>query len=128
MRRRALRSTAPENSPKQPNAETKSRGRCTQDEREVYSVPAFAGRARECQRPQRQTTENSPKTEFSTVWTNSFHCVENLRNIFPLCGKNGLFFPQCGKYFSIAWKNREKVFHTVENFQIRSPRTGKRSE
>jgi len=51
------------------------------------------------------TPENNPKPEFSTVWTNSFHCVENLRKVFPLCGK----------YFSIVWKNRKKVFHTVEN-------------
>ena len=35
--------------------------------------------------------------------------------VFPLRGKYGPVFPQCGKYFSIAWKNREKVFHTVEN-------------
>jgi len=33
-----------------------------------------------------------------------------------LRGKNGPVFPQCGKYFSIAWKNPKKVFHTVENF------------
>ena len=55
--------------------------------------------------------------------TRLFHTVETF---FPLCGKNdksfsiawinGPVFPQCGKYFSIAWKNREKVFHTVENF------------
>ena len=49
------------------------------------------------------------------MWTNSFHCVEKRRKVFPLCGKNDPFFPQCGKYFSIVWKNREKVFHTVEN-------------
>ena len=45
-----------------------------------------------------------------------FHCVEKTAKVFPLRGKNGPVFPQCGKYFSIAWKNREKVFHTVENF------------
>ena len=28
-------------------------------------------------------------------------------------------FPQCGNIFSIVWKNREKVFHTVENFSRR---------
>ncbi|MDD2241436.1 MAG: tRNA lysidine(34) synthetase TilS [Kiritimatiellae bacterium] len=27
-------------------------------------------------------------------------------------------FPQCGKKFSIAWKNRQKVFHSVENPSI----------
>ena len=51
---RALRSTAPENSPKTP--------------------------------------ENSLKSEFSTVWTNSFHCVEKRRKVFPLCGKIGQIF------------------------------------
>jgi len=62
-----------------------------------------------------KTPENSPKSEFSTPWKKFFHCVEKSPKVFPLCGKNGPFFPQCGKYFSIAWKNREKVFHTVEN-------------
>jgi hypothetical protein len=38
-----------------------------------------------------KTPENSPKSEFSTVWTNSFHCVEKSRKLFPLCGK--LFGP-----------------------------------
>ena len=70
---------------------------------------------------QPKTTENSLKSEFSTPWKHSFHCVENWRNVFPLCGKNGPVFPQCGKYFSIAWKNRGKVFHTVENFIGRDP-------
>ena len=28
-------------------------------------------------------------------------------------------FPQCGNIFSIVWKNRKKVFHTVENFSRR---------
>ena len=28
-------------------------------------------------------------------------------------------FPHCGNIFSIVWKNREKVFHTVENFSRR---------
>ena len=55
-------------------------------------------------REQPETTENSPKTEFSTVWTNSDHCVEKRRKSFPLCGKIGLFFPQCGNIFSIVWK------------------------
>ena len=41
--------------------------------------------------------------------------MEKSLKVFPLRGKNGPVFPQCGKYFSIAWKNREKVFHTVEN-------------
>ena len=64
---------------------------------------------------QPKTTENSPETEFSILWKHFFHCVEKRRNIFPLCGKIGLFFPQCGNIFSIVWKNREIVFHTVEN-------------
>ena len=34
-----------------------------------------------------------------------FHCVEKSRNIFPLCGKIGRFFPPCGKLFSTVWKN-----------------------
>ncbi len=37
-------------------------------------------------------------------------------------GKNGhgvLDFPQCGKIFSIVWKNGENFFHTVENFSGR---------
>ena len=29
--------------------------------------------------------------------------------------KGGGGFPQCGNIFSIVWKNREKVFHCVEN-------------
>ena len=62
-----------------------------------------------------KTPENSPKTKFSTVWTNSFHCVEKRRKVFPLCGKIGLIFPQCGNIFSIVWKNRENIFHCVEN-------------
>jgi hypothetical protein len=33
-----------------------------------------------------KTPENSHKTEFSTVWTNSFHCVEKRRKVFPLRG------------------------------------------
>ena len=47
--------------------------------------------------------------DFSTLWKNIFHCVEKPGKSFPLCGKTG-------KKFSIAWKNREKVFHCVENF------------
>ena len=65
---------------------------------------------------QPETLENSPKIKFSTVWTNSFHCVEKRRKVFPLCGKIGLIFPQCGNISSIVWKNREKIFHCVENF------------
>jgi hypothetical protein len=68
--RRALRSTAPENSPKPP--------------------------------------ENSLKSGFSTVWKKFFHCVENSRKVFPLCGK-------IGQIFSIVWKILQKLFHTVEN-------------
>jgi len=37
-----------------------------------------------------------------------FHGVENRPEIFPYRGKNG-------KNFSMAWKTREKFFHTVEN-------------
>ncbi|NCA81410.1 MAG: tRNA lysidine(34) synthetase TilS [Opitutae bacterium] len=40
-----------------------------------------------------------------------FHAVEKS---FPRCGKKRPIFPQCGKKFSIAWKNRGKVFHCVE--------------
>ncbi len=46
---------------------------------------------------------------FSTVWKHFFHCVENPRNILPLYGKNGLFFPQCGYFFSTLWKNPSGV-------------------
>ena len=53
-----------------------------------------------------KTPENSLKSEFSTVWTNSFHCVEKRRIVFPLCGKNR-------PYFSIAWKIPELFFHCV---------------
>jgi len=41
-----------------------------------------------------------------------FHAVENF---FPHRGKKRPDFPQCGKKFSIAWKNRENSFHGVEN-------------
>mgnify|MGYP001160734911 FL=1 len=41
---------------------------------------------------------------FSIGWKHFFHCVENLQNIFPLCGKKGRFFPRCGKLFSTVWK------------------------
>ena len=30
-------------------------------------------------------------------------------------------FPHRGKYFSIAWKNRQKLFHTVEKLPAPSP-------
>jgi hypothetical protein len=43
-----------------------------------------------------------------------FHSVENY---FPYCGKIGPNFPHYGNFFSIVWKNREKVFHCVENFR-----------
>jgi hypothetical protein len=59
-------------------------------------------------REQPKTPENSPKTEFSTLWKHFFHCVEKSRKLFPLCGKNG-------KSFSIVWKTDEKFFHCVEN-------------
>ena len=67
-------------------------------------------------REQPKTPENSLNSEFSTLWTNSFHCVEKRRKVFPLCGKFGLFFPQCGNLFSIVWKNPQNIFHCVENF------------
>ena len=54
-----------------------------------------------------KTPKNSLKSGFSTPWKKFFHCVENRRKVFPLCGKNGPFFPQCGKItkkFSILWK------------------------
>ena len=45
-------------------------------------------------REQPKTPENSLNSEFSTLWTNSFHCVENsasffhsVETYFPLCGK-----------------------------------------
>ena len=37
-----------------------------------------------------------------------FHTVEKTRKNFPYCGKNA-------KKFSILWKKREKIFHSVEN-------------
>jgi len=48
-------------------------------------------------REQPKTTENSPKTEFSTLWKHFFHCVEKTAKVFPLCGK-------IAESFSIAWK------------------------
>ena len=45
------------------------------------------------------------RLSFSTPWKHFFHCVEKPRNIFPLCGKIGRFFPHCGKLFSTVWKN-----------------------
>ena len=55
-----------------------------------------------------KTPENSPKSEFSTLWKHFFHCVEKSRKLFPLCGK-------IAESFSIAWKNRQNIFHCVEN-------------
>ena len=69
-----------------------------------------------------KTPENSPNTEFSTLWKHFFHCVEKSLKVFPLRGKNRPVFPQCGKYFSIAWKNPEIVFHTVETFRTLAAR------
>jgi hypothetical protein len=53
---------------------------------------------------------------FSTAWKNGlsrfsgiFHTVEKLAKSFPYRGK-------LAEYFSIPWKNQQKVFHTVENF------------
>jgi hypothetical protein len=34
-------------------------------------------------------------------------------------------FPQCGKLFSIAWKNPPKVFHSVEKMAGTFPCRGK---
>ena len=36
---------------------------------------------------QPKTPENSLISKFSTVWKKFFHCVENWRKVFPLCGK-----------------------------------------
>jgi len=60
---------------------------------------------------QPKTPENSLKTEFSTLWKHSFHCVEKSRKLFPLCGKNG-------QSFSIVWKNPENFFHCVEKMGL----------
>ena len=39
----------------------------------------------------------------------------------PLRHKSRLeVFPHCGNILSIVWKNREKVFHCVENFRSRA--------
>ena len=57
---------------------------------------------------------------FSTVWKHFFHCVEKSRNIFPLCGKIGLFFPRCGKLFSTVWKT-SPILHSsffILNFAL----------
>jgi hypothetical protein len=99
-----------------------------QDEREVYSVAVLRG-----ERGSANDRSGNPvnpafslsfpycgklSEKFSIPWKNRqyfFHSVENSRNNLPYCGKFGLFFPQCGKIFSMAWKNPEKVFQTVEN-------------
>ena len=51
---------------------------------------------------QPKTPENIPKTEFSTLWKHSFHCVEKSRILFPLCGK-------IAESFSIALKTWRSV-------------------
>ena len=38
------------------------------------------------------------------MWKLFFHCVEKSPKSFPLRGKIGLVFPQCGKLFSTVWK------------------------
>ena len=49
--------------------------------------------------------ENIAGRAAGTGFSPRFPPVENGRRIFP----------QCGNIFSIVWKNREKVFHCVEN-------------
>jgi hypothetical protein len=51
--------------------------------------------------------------------------VEKWRKTFPYRGKTGPFFPYCGKNFSIAWKNGEKLFHSVEKWHETFPHRGK---
>ena len=54
----------------------------------------------------------APPENVSTVWNLFFHSVEKS-------------FPWCGKKFSIAWKNRKKLFHGVEKTAHRFPHRGK---
>ena len=70
---------------------------------------------------QPKTTENSLNSEFSTVWTNSFHCVEKRRKVFPLCGKIGLFFPQCGNFFPLCGKIAKKFSIVWKNSVVTEP-------
>ena len=72
--RRARRSTAPENSPKQPSAEPQP----APGEREVYGAAILRGEqgsagGRSCKPP-----KTALKPSFSIVWKN-FHCAENYR-------------------------------------------------
>ena len=62
-------------------------------------------------RKQPKTSEISPKSEFSTPWKKSL-------KVFPLCGK-------LAKSFSIPWKYRPNIFHSVENSPKTFPYRGK---
>ena len=53
----------------------------------------------------------------STAWSRAcgIHSMEESKIFFPQHGEISANLPQRGRKFSIAWKNSEKVFHSVEN-------------